>query len=281
MITNTNTDKIDKEDNNVIIVDKTKYLQDGIVVIKLNREKNARNAVDRETADRLSMAFREFDGDDRFKVAILYGGDKVFCAGADLKKISLGDESQMNRLQADGDAPMGCTRMLLGKPVITGISGYCVAGGLELALWSDLRVASRDAIFGVFCRRWGVPLIDGGTVRLPRLVGHSRAMDLILTGRPVTAEEAFNIGLVNRLVDTPNQVLDKCIELAKLIGSFPQNCLRSDRLSVYQQHNLSLNDALSNEFKLGYPSLQKDGVGGSSRFAQGMGRHGKFIESKL
>ncbi|GAM21048.1 hypothetical protein SAMD00019534_042230 [Acytostelium subglobosum LB1] len=252
----------------VVIQDWDTYSAQGIVVFTLNRPQH-RNALNRVAAEKLSTCFRQFDNDDRYKVAILYGGTNVFCSGADLKAVASGDEKQMNRLEPDGDSPMGVARMMLSKPVIAAICGYCVAGGLELALWCDLRVADEETVFGVFCRRWGVPLIDGGSVRLPRLIGQSRAMDLILTGRPVSAKEAYEI------LAPLGKALDVAVELATLISSFPQECMRSDRKSMYEQHGLSLNDALKNEFGLGVGSLRREGVSGAKRFESGSGRHGQ------
>jgi enoyl-CoA hydratase len=193
----------------------------------------ARNAVDRPTAEALAQAFRDFEADEELKVAILTGEGGNFCAGADLKAVATEPE-RMNRISPEGDGPMGPTRMLLSKPVIAAVSGYCVAGGLELALWCDLRVADATAVFGVFCRRFGVPLIDGGTVRLPRLIGQSRALDLILTGRPVDAAEALQIGLANRVVPA-GEALRAAEDLALQIAGFPQTCMRGDRLSVHEQ----------------------------------------------
>lgn len=238
-------------------------------IIGLNRP-HVRNAVNRETAQALADAFRRFDADDDAAVAVLYGEGGTFCAGADLKAISTG---AANRLEDDGDGPMGPTRMLLGKPVIAAIAGHAVAGGLELALWADLRVADDDAVFGVFCRRWGVPLIDGGTVRLPRLIGESRAMDLILTGRAVDAAEALHIGLVNRVVPQGNS-LEAAVELAHQLAALPQTCLRQDRASVLEQAGLDERAAMANEFRHGRVSLASDTVRGATRFADGAGRHG-------
>lgn len=224
----------------------------------------ARNAVDRATAEALAQAFRDFEADDALKVAVL----DCQCAGADLKSFD-------NRLEADGDGPMGPSRMLLNKPVLAAIEGHCVAGGLELALWCDLRIAAEDAVLGVFCRRWGVPLIDGGSVRLPRLIGQSRALDLILTGRPVPAPEAFQMGLVNRLCP-PGQALAVATELALQLGQLPQHCLRSDRMSVYEQWGMDLEAALQNEFRLGLATLESgESRSGAARFAGGQGRHGQ------
>ncbi|WP_405593065.1 crotonase/enoyl-CoA hydratase family protein [Streptomyces sp. NBC_01190] len=231
----------------------------------------ARNAVDGPTAERLAAAFREFDADDDAAVAVLWGDGGTFCAGADLKAIGT---ERGNRVADDGDGPMGPTRMRLGKPVIAAISGHAVAGGLELALWCDLRIAEEDAVLGVFCRRWGVPLIDGGTVRLPRLIGASRAMDLVLTGRPVDAEEALAIGLVNRVV--PRGAARAAAErLAAELAAFPQTCLRQDRLALLEQHGRSEQDALAGELAHGRISL-REAAEGAARFTAGEGRHGSF-----
>lgn len=234
-----------------------------------------RNAVDRATADALADAFRRFDADESASVAVLYGEGGTFCAGADLKAISDGDP---NRVAPDGDGPMGPTRMTLSKPVIAAISGHAVAGGLELALWADLRVVDDDAVFGVFCRRWGVPLIDGGTVRLPRLIGGSRAMDLVLTGRAVPADEALSIGLANRVVPS-GTALPAAIALATEIAAFPQTCMRQDRLSVLEQGGLDTDAAIANELRHGMVSLATDTLAGASRFAGGAGRHGEGVGS--
>ena len=236
----------------------------------------ARNAVDRPTAEALAEAFRQFDADEEARVAVFYGANATFCAGADLK--ALGDESRANRISAQGDGPMGPSRMLLSKPVIGAISGYAVAGGLELALWCDLRIVEEDAIFGVFCRRWGVPLIDGGTVRLPRIIGLGRAMDLILSGRAVDAQEAYLMGLANRVVAT-GTARQAAEALAQEIAQFPQHCLRNDRLSVYEQQGLILEAALQNEFERSEESLRVDGLKGAEQFAEGKGRHGAFDKS--
>jgi enoyl-CoA hydratase len=233
---------------------------------------DVRNAVDRDTAAALADAFRAFDADDDLSVAVLTGAGGTFCAGADLKAVSRGEA---NRVEPDGDAPMGPSRMQLGKPVIAAVEGHAVAGGLELALWCDLRVAAADAVFGVFCRRWGVPLIDGGTVRLPRLIGHSRAMDLILTGRPVGAEEALAMGLVNRVAPA-GEALVRAQELAAEIAAFPQVCMRSDRASALEQAGLSEKDALGAEYRHGLRALEAESVEGATRFAEGAGRHGTF-----
>lgn len=236
----------------------------------------SRNAVDGSTAAALADAFSMFESDASLSVAILRGDGEHFCAGADLKAVASGDPQRMNRLQPDGDGPMGPTRMRLSKPVIAAISGYCVAGGLELASWCDLRVADETAVFGVFCRRFGVPLIDGGTFRLPRLIGHSRAMDMILTGRPVTAQEAFAWGLANRLVPAVS-LMAEAEKLALEIAQFPQRCMRNDRQSALEQWGLNEAQALSREFELGLDTLQSgETVAGAGRFSSGQGRHGEF-----
>ena len=230
-----------------------------------------RNAVDRPAAAALADAFRAFDADPGAAVAVLYGEGGVFCAGADLT--ALGTD-RGNRVAPDGDGPMGVSRLRLSKPVIAAVSGYAVAGGLELALWCDLRVADETAVFGVFCRRWGVPLIDGGTVRLPRLIGTSRAMDMILTGRPVDAAEAAAIGLANRVVPA-GQARASAQELAAQLASLPQTCLRSDRASVLGQEGLGETAALAAEFAHGQEALADEAaIRGAARFAAGAGRHG-------
>jgi enoyl-CoA hydratase len=254
------------------MTDVVRVSRDGAVTtISINRPA-VRNAVDRATAAALAEAFRAFDADPAASVAVLHGEGGTFCAGADLKAISAGDG---NRVAPDGDGPMGVSRMRLSKPVIAAISGHAVAGGLELALWADLRVADESAVLGVFCRRWGVPLIDGGTVRLPRLIGTSVALDLILTGRPVDAAEAARIGLVNRVVPD-GQALAVAQELAAQIAAFPQTCLRQDRLSVLEQDGLDERAAMANEFDHGLVSLTSDTLDGAARFAGGAGRHGSF-----
>lgn len=232
-----------------------------------------RNAVDGPTAALLVEAFDAFDADDSQAVAILTGAGGTFCAGADLKAVS---EGSGNRVRETGNGPMGPSRMQLGKPVIAAVEGFAVAGGLELAVWCDLRVAAEDAVFGVYCRRWGVPLIDGGTVRLPRLIGMSHAMDLILTGRGVSGEEARMMGLANRLV-AKGQALTAALELAANLARFPQGCLRSDRQSAYAQWHLSEHAALLNETRLGLGVIRSGETrAGASRFASGAGRHGDF-----
>jgi enoyl-CoA hydratase len=242
-------------------------IEDRITIVTIHRPE-VRNAVDRNTAEALAFAFREFDADPLSDVAILTGAGGNFCAGADLKAFN-------NHLSADGDGPMGPSRLRLSKPVIAAVEGYAVAGGLELAVWCDLRVASRNATFGVFCRRFGVPLIDLGTVRLPRLIGQSRALDMILTGRGVSGDEALQMGLANRLTE-PGLALDGAFELAEAIAAHPQKCMRSDRLSVYEQWDLSWDDATANEFRLGMQAIASgESQSGAARFAGGEGRHGE------
>jgi enoyl-CoA hydratase len=231
-----------------------------------------RNAVDHATARALADAFRAFDADEQARVAVLWGAGGTFCAGADLHAVAAG---RPNRFEPDGDGPMGPTRMRLTKPVIAAVSGYAVAGGLELALWCDLRVVERDATFGVFCRRFGVPLIDGGTVRLPRIVGLGRALDLILTGRPVAADEALAIGLATRVVPT-GTAREAAEELAAALAAFPQTCLRHDRASVYDTTGLDLDRALSVEYEHGKAALATEAVPGAARFSAGSGRGGSL-----
>ena len=245
--------------------------RDGAVMIVVLARPDRRNAVDGPMAAQLARAFREFEESDA-SVAVLAGDGSAFCAGADLKAVGT---ERSNRVSPDGDGPMGPTRMHLTKPVIAAIHGYAVAGGLELALWCDLRVADESAVLGVFCRRWGVPLIDGGTVRLPRLIGHSRAMDLILTGRPVGAQEALSFGLVNRVVPT-GQARAAAVELAHEIARMPQQCLRGDRESAIAQWGENEADAMERELRLGMTSLAADGLAGAGRFAEGRGRSGSF-----
>jgi enoyl-CoA hydratase/carnithine racemase len=245
--------------------------RDGPVTTVILSRPERRNAVDGPTAAALADAFRNFDADPEAAVAVLWGEGGTFCAGADLKAAG---SPTGNVVSEDGDGPMGPTRLCLGKPVIAAIAGHAVAGGLELALWCDLRVAEEDAVLGVFCRRWGVPLIDGGTVRLPRLIGLSRAMDLILTGRPVEAAEAERIGLVNRVVPA-GWSLAAARELAEALARFPQTCLREDRLSALQQAGLSEAAAMANELGHGRRALA-DVASGLERFRAGAGRHGAF-----
>jgi enoyl-CoA hydratase len=250
----------------------------GVVTTIIINRPEVRNAVDRATAQELADAFRRFDRDGDALAAVLTGAGGCFCAGADLKAVSAGP-GRANRIEPDGDGPMGPSRMLLGKPVIAAVAGHAVAGGLELALWCDMRVVEEDAVFGVFCRRWGVPLIDGGTVRLPRLIGLSHALDMILTGRPVGAEEALHMGLANRVV-AKGTARAEAEALALEIARFPQNCLRSDRLSAHRQFDLPFEEAMRNEFELGFETIRSgETVEGAARFAQGAGRHGRF-ESK-
>jgi enoyl-CoA hydratase len=245
------------------------YASDGpIAVVTINRPA-VRNAVDRDTAEELAAVFRRFDADDALRVAVLRGADGTFCAGADLK-------SGSSRLAEDGDGPMGVSRLLLDKPTIAAVEGYAVAGGLEVAIWCDLRVAAADAVFGVFCRRWGVPLMDGGTVRLARLIGHSHALDMILTGRQVRGEEALRMGLANRVVPT-GTAFDAAMSLARDIARFPQECMRSDRLSSYEQWNMTQHDALTNEFHRGMRVIQSGSMmEGLGTFAQTAGRRGSL-----
>jgi enoyl-CoA hydratase len=248
-----------------------------IALVTIDRYE-ARNSVDRATAAALAEAFRAFEADEALSVAVLSGEGGVFCAGADLKQVA--DPTKILRLEDHGDGPMGFSRLALSKPVIAAVEGHAVAGGLELALWCDLRVAARDAVFGVFCRRWGVPLMDGGTIRLPRLVGHSHALDMILTGRPVSGEEALRMGLANRLVDK-GQALAAAVTLAEEIAAFPQRCLRSDRLASYEQWSMTMPEALRNEFYRGKQVVDSgETMAGASKFVAGSGRHGSFSEFK-
>src|SRR5450755_1465364 len=245
-------------------------LQGPVCVVTINRPE-VRNAVDAETAALLVDYFRGFDGDNTLAVAVLTGAGGAFCAGADLKALS---DGQGNRRSEDGDGPMGPSRLMLSKPVIAAVEGHAVAGGLELALWCDLRVAARDAVFGVYCRRFGVPLVDGRTIRLPRLIGHSNALDMIPTGRGVSAQEALRFGLANRLVE-PGEGEQRAVELAQQIAVFPQTCMRSDRLSSYEQWSMTLPDALRNEFRRGMEVIASGETElGARRFASGAGRHG-------
>ncbi len=245
---------------------------DGPVTIVTIDRPEVRNAVDGPTAVALAAAFEAFDADDGALVAVLTGAGGTFCAGADLKAIARGEG---NPVFEQGQGPMGPSRMALTKPVIAAVEGHAVAGGLELAVWCDLRVAARDAVFGVYCRRWGVPLIDGGTVRLPRLIGHSHALDLIITGRGVSGEEALQIGLANR-VSEPGAARSDAVALAHEIAALPQFCLNQDRLSSYEQWGLSIDDALDNEYRRGIEVLRRgDAREGASRFAGGAGRHGQ------
>lgn len=246
-----------------------------ILVGTLNRPK-VRNAIDGPTAAMLVQTFRVFDEDNALAVAVLTGAGGTFCSGADLTAFV--DGTRTPRVAEDGDAPLGVSRMLLTKPVIAAVEGYAVAGGLELALWCDLRVAAEDAIFGVYCRRWGVPLVDGGTVRLARLIGHSHALDMILTGRGVSGQEALSMGLANRLVPH-GEALQAAITLAQDLARFPQQCLRSDRLSSYEQWSLPLEEALRNETRRGLAVIRSgEAREGATRFAAGHGRHGSTTD---
>ena len=243
-----------------------------VTTVTINRT-DVRNAVDADTAAELLEAFTAFDNDDSADVAILTGAGETFCAGADLKAVATGSG---NRVRTQGPGPLGCTRLLLGKPVIAAVEGHAVAGGLELALWCDLRVAAEDAVFGVYCRRWGVPLVDGGTIRLTRLIGQSRAMDMILTGRGVSGTEARDFGLVNRLT-RPGTALANAEALAQALVEFPQRCMRSDRLSAYRQWDMDLPAALLQETALGLEVIRSGETrAGAERFASGKGRHGTF-----
>ncbi len=246
---------------------------DGPVTTVVLHRPHARNAVDGPTAAALADAFRAFEADDTQRVAVLWGDGGTFCAGADLKAVGTERGNRVVDVADGADGPMGPTRMRLTKPVVAAIEGYAVAGGLELAVWADLRVAATDAVLGVFCRRWGVPLIDGGTVRLPRLIGTSRALDLVLTGREVGAEEAERIGLVNRLV-TPGTARAEAEALARQLAALPQECLRHDRLSLLEQHGLDEEAALAVELGHGRLSLAAGALEGAARFAAGAGRHG-------
>ncbi|WP_439657271.1 crotonase/enoyl-CoA hydratase family protein [Lentzea sp. HUAS TT2] len=245
-------------------------------LIRMNRP-DRRNAVDGPMAAELREAFLAFEADASQRVAVLAGEGGTFCAGADLSVV--GDPARRNELDPTGGGagPMGPTRLALSKPLIAAVSGYAVAGGLELALLADLRVVESDAVFGVFCRRWGVPLIDGGTVRLPRIVGLGRALDLILTGRPVDAAEALAIGLANRVVE-PGQAVAAAVELAEQIAGFPFECVLADRASAYGGLDLPLAEALRAEGVAGVPIVAREGVAGAARFAGGAGRHGKFAD---
>nr|WHW29742.1 putative enoyl-CoA hydratase [uncultured bacterium] len=247
--------------------------QGEVYTVCINRPER-RNAVDGATAQALADAFLQFEQDQRYSVAVLCGAGGEFCAGADLKALAEG--AGANNLQADGDGPMGPTRMLLSKPVIAAVAGHAVAGGLELALWCDMRVAEEGATFGVYCRRFGVPLVDGGTVRLPRLIGMSRAMDMILTGRAVHAQEALHIGLANRIV-AEGEARAAAESLAAEIAKFPQRCMRGDRMSAYEQWGLTLPEAIANEFDKGIVAVEQgETLSGATAFSEGRGRHGTF-----
>jgi enoyl-CoA hydratase len=254
-----------------------RYQVDGpLAVVTIDRPDVA-NAIDRPTANALADAFRRFEADDSLAVAVLTGANATFCAGADLKAMRSGDPERFTRVAPDGDGPVGPTRMLIGKPVIAAVEGHAVAGGLELAAWCDLRVAAEDAVFGVFCRRWGIPLMDGGTIRLARLIGQSHALDLILTGRGVSGEEALRMGLANRLVP-PGRALAEATKLAREIAAWPQAALRSDRLSCYEQASLALDAALAAEFRHGMSTIATGELrGGLERYASGGWRQGKLV----
>ncbi|MGI9295216.1 MAG: crotonase/enoyl-CoA hydratase family protein [Pseudomonadales bacterium] len=245
--------------------------KDDIAVITINRPA-CRNAVDPDTAGQLERAFLQFEQDSSLKVAVFTGAEGHFCAGADLKAVASGGRD----FQTVKPGPMGPSNLLLNKPVIAAVEGYAVAGGFELAMWCDMRVAASDASFGVFCRRWGVPLIDGGTIRLSRALGHSHALDLILTGRAVAGEEAKQMGIANRIV-APGSALEHTLTLAKQIAAFPQCCLRADRMSSYQQWDMDFATAFNNEFNGGMAVLESgETVAGAQRFSAGAGRHGQF-----
>lgn len=255
-------------DVNSVTVEKQGY----VTTIILHRPQ-VKNAVDGPAAEALEQAFTAFEADDSSRVAVFCGADDVFCSGADLK--AMASPELRNRVDPQGAGPMGPSRMMLNKPVIAAIEGYAVAGGLELALWCDLRVVSDDAVLGVFCRRWGVPLIDGGTVRLPRIIGQGRALDMILTGRPVLAAEALAMGLVNRIA-AKGEARSTAETLAMQIAEFPQLCLKADRMSVYQQWDLTLSDALVNEGRSAETVVGLESLAGAAQFSAGAGRHGKF-----
>ena len=251
------------------------YDTDGPVCVITIARPDVRNAVDRPTAQLLAVAFRRFEGDDDLAVAVLTGANRTFCAGADLKGVS---DGRGNRVVSDMtvDGPMGPTRMVVSKPTIAAVEGFAVAGGLELAMRCDLRVAADDAVFGVYCRRWGVPLIDGGTVRLSRMLGHSHALDLILTGRGVSGDEARTMGLANRLTESGG-ALAGALELAHQLAGFPQGCKRADRRSSYEQWDLTMTEAMANEPRLGLEVIESgETMAGAIRFAEGAGRHGQF-----
>jgi enoyl-CoA hydratase len=248
------------------------YETDGPVAIVTIDRPEVANAVDRPTADELAAAFRRFEADDAASVAVLTGAGGTFCAGADLKAMREDGAPRASRVAADGDGPMGPTRMLLAKPAIAAVEGHAVAGGLELAIWCDLRVAAHDAVFGVFCRRWGIPLMDGGTIRLTRLLGHGHALDLILTGRGVSGEEAQRMGLANRLVP-PGEALPAAVALARDLASRPQAALRGDRLSSYEQWPLALDDALIREYEHGMATIRTgEMIQGLEHYASGTWR---------
>lgn len=253
------------------------YERDGdVCIITLNRPEKC-NAIDGPMGILLRNAFAAFEDDDHLRVAVLTGAGRHFCSGADLTSIGHPERGAVVESTGCGPGPLGPSRMVLTKPTIASVSGYAVAGGLELSLLCDLRIADETAVFGVFCRRWGVPLIDGGTVRLPRIIGQGRALDMILTGRPVDAVEALQMGLVNR-VETEGQALSAAVKLAHRIAAFPQACMKADRLSAYTQWDYDLAEALRREGAAGYPVIAKESLSGADRFARGAGRHGSFDE---
>ena len=247
--------------------------RDGPVTTVIINRPEVRNAVDNETAEGLVEAFAGFEADEQQRVAVLWGAGGGFCAGADLKQVASGERRQ--RWTLDGDGPMGPSRMQLSKPVIAAVAGHAVAGGLELAIWCDLRVVEESAIFGVYCRRWGVPLIDGGTVRLPRLIGQSHALDMILTGRAVEADEALRMGLANRVVSN-GEARRAAEALARDLAEFPQVCMNLDRASVQRQWDLPFEHAMRAEFAHGVAAVDAEGQSGAARFAAGAGRSGSF-----
>jgi len=265
--------------------DSVRIEKNGPVMTIILSRKHARNAVDKTTAIALASAFRSFEEDQSAKVAVFWGEHGTFCSGADLKAMATNETERINQLLpvvGQDEGPMGPSRFVLSKPTIAAISGYAVAGGLELSLLCDLRVVEEDSIMGVFCRRWGVPLIDGGTVRLPRLIGLSRALDLIITGRAINSKEALDIGLANRVVKKGSSRIE-AENLALEISKFPQLCLNGDRLSAYEQHHLSFQDALKNEFMHGLKAIQHGSLQGTSEFLKGSGRGGDFsyLKAKL
>jgi len=260
---------------------------DKIFIVTINRESHA-NAIDRTTAEELADAFRAFEKDSKAYIAILTGKGKYFCSGADLKSLSQTknmseNPSKINRLERTGDGPLGVTRMLLSKPVIAGINGHAVAGGFELAIWCDMRVTFKDCDMGVYCRRFGVPLIDGGTVRLPLLIGFSRATDLILTGRTIKGDEGYNIGLINRIVEKREDVLTEAKKLAKSLCDFPQTCLRNDRMSMLTNiYKLDMMKYINNEFEFGLKTLESgEGFEGAKKFVKGEGKHGVRLDTEI
>ena len=254
---------------------KVRVERDGPVTTVVINRPEVRNAVDNETADALADAFRAFDADPEQRIAVLWGSGGAFCAGADLKVVATGERKK--RYHLDGDGPMGPSRLELSKHVIAAVAGHAVARGLELAIWCDMRVVEEDAVFGVYCRRWGMPLMDGGTVRLPRLIGQSHALDMILTGRPVGAEEALRMGLANRIV-AKGEARAAAEALARQLAAFPQVCLNADRKAVHRQWDLPFEHAMKLEFTYGVEVVNAEGQAGAARFASGAGRGGKFGE---